>query len=939
MKNLQMGRIFLILSLCFTLTGFSQSLYNGVGHIPAASKVNWTNAGLYNPILAADHILNIVDYTTGDYNDRIEAAMDSAEANFAEGDITIIYFPAGTYTFPRTIVLRSNFIIQGEGSGSTFFEFANGKCDDGFLIQGVGELNGRPVSMDIAKTDSIIHVSDTSGYDVDDWIQFKELANPEAYVRPGYGPGKRGYATPGQVSKITNKTTGSITIKDEASKAYDKDHDLFLYKIEPVKNVGIENLSIERLPDGDGWGKGRTILFKHAVNCWVRGVDSYMTFRGHVDINASSHIEISGCYLHNAYSSCSEVSCGGGQDGFGYGITVVGTSTNCLIENNILRKNRHALLAAGGANCNVFTYNYSRENTLQWDAPIIGCIDRPGGDMILHSQYSYANLFEQNRGINILADDVHGKNGPYNAFVRNITTDDHANLKVMQQWSSLGNLEETGNDFDPLRHNYDNAPTLDVFGFLSNYTLGPTHNSAYGYFEYSDYRLDDVSYHYSSRPYFLDEGHNYYCTWPSLGPGTTSSGDPWQMIPAKYRWDYRNYGDKLTYIEPPTSHPPLPPTQNPTLSGQLTADEVWGGSIALQGDVTIPGGITLNINRGTVITFPDYVEMYVEGTLIAQGTAADQVIFTSQAQTYGNSENTYLVRFNNASSSGSIVDYCKFQYAYRGIYIDDADPIISHSEITNCYYGIYNNYAKPFFYHNTITACSYGVYNYWSDGQIMSNEFNTGSYGIYNYRSSPDIGRNKINGGAFGIWCNSYSSPKLGSYAYAVPGDNEVYNTDLVGLYAENNSNPFLGSAFCQLPGYNSFYNNLTSQVTATPNSSVLAEDNWWGTANPFSYWFSGDVDYTPYLTNPPTSKMQKSPEEEVFDTAFKRNSSDVQKSGNEIRTEAIAQLDPGWTLRQKTRFIHALIYNGDPKGALKLCKDVIKDYPDSSKTFFLRST
>jgi len=63
MKNLQTGCVFLILSFFLTLSGFSQSLYNGVGHIPAANQVNWTNAGLYNPILAADHILYIDDFT------------------------------------------------------------------------------------------------------------------------------------------------------------------------------------------------------------------------------------------------------------------------------------------------------------------------------------------------------------------------------------------------------------------------------------------------------------------------------------------------------------------------------------------------------------------------------------------------------------------------------------------------------------------------------------------------------------------------------------------------------------------------------------------------------------------------------------------------------------------------------------------------------------
>lgn len=325
--------------------------------------------------------------------------------------------------------------------------------------------------------------------------------------------------------------------------------------------------------------------------------------------------------------------------------------------------------------------------------------------------------------------------------------------------------------------------------------------------------------------------------------------------------------------------------------------------------------------------------MYVEGTLIAEGTAENPIIFTSESQTPNNIENTYLVRFNNSSSSNSVVDYCKFQYAYRGLYVNNASPTITNSEITNCYYGIYNNYANLIFHNNTVASCSYGIYNYWSDSNIRNNELDIGTYGIYNYRSSPRIKGNEIYNGAFGIRCNSYSSPQIGDYVE--PGNNEVHDNFMAGLLAENNSNPFMGFAYCGGPGYNSFVNNHQdlAEVIAGANCSILAEENWWGSVNPSSGWFSGDVDYTPYLTSPPSipSRIQKSPEETEFDAAFQNGPPSGQNTGN----EALSHYKPGWNLTQKTRFIHALIYNGDPKEALKLCKDIITDYPDSSKTFF----
>ena len=41
------------------------------------------------------------------------------------------------------------------------------------------------------------------------------------------------------------------------------------------------------------------------------------------------------------------------------------------------------------------------------------------GDLVLHGNYPYANLFEGNILQNLVVDDSHGLNGPYNTFFRN----------------------------------------------------------------------------------------------------------------------------------------------------------------------------------------------------------------------------------------------------------------------------------------------------------------------------------------------------------------------------------------------------------------------------------------------------------------------------------------------------------------------------------------
>jgi len=75
-------------------------------------------AGLYEePNSIADNVINIQSYSGSDYH-KIVAAIN--DANLLPG-MTIIYFPAGTYTIGNTInisnVKDSGIIFQGAGTG------------------------------------------------------------------------------------------------------------------------------------------------------------------------------------------------------------------------------------------------------------------------------------------------------------------------------------------------------------------------------------------------------------------------------------------------------------------------------------------------------------------------------------------------------------------------------------------------------------------------------------------------------------------------------------------------------------------------------------------------------------------------------------------------------------------------------------------------------
>jgi len=410
--------ILLIVLFSFSMKAYSQILHNNVGYIPSDCQIDWRVAGLLtNTPTVADNIYNIDD-ESGNDDDRIAAAL--LKAKNASGT-SIIYFPCRNYYFTKPINLKfntdptkdgSNIIFQGEGSDKTILNFTVTRDSACFNI--IGQTNGSTLDLDndvIMKTKSITGSLGTLS--IGDWIHLCEYSFDDNYSGNGYV---------GQINRIESVIPIGFDMTYEASKTYLEENDLWVRKILPITNVGIENLKILRLDTQKSqcyhWGEGNNINFNYAVNCWVKGIEMEYTCRHHLVISRSSHIEVSGCFIHHAR--------GYGRTSYGNGTILGSSSTNCLIENNIFRRLRHAMMVGSGANSNVFTYNFSTEQIARYHSN--ECeegTDYPDSDICLHGRYPYANLFEHNEIEFIEADDTHGLNGPYNVFFRNCVYDYH----------------------------------------------------------------------------------------------------------------------------------------------------------------------------------------------------------------------------------------------------------------------------------------------------------------------------------------------------------------------------------------------------------------------------------------------------------------------------------------------------------------------------------
>ena len=108
------------------------------------------------------------------------------------------------------------------------------------------------------------------------------------------------------------------------------------------------------------------------------------------------------------------------------------------------------------------------------------------------------------------------------------------------------------------------------------------------------------------------------------------------------------------------------------------------------GEITIPGGETLNIEPGVEVIFKGHFKLKIKGRLLAIGSPEDTITFTAQNTQTG----WYGLRFDQISDANdsSKLIYCKIQYGYAttnddlvggGILVNNFDKLlISHCLIT-----------------------------------------------------------------------------------------------------------------------------------------------------------------------------------------------------------------------------------------------------------------
>lgn len=447
-------------------------------------KVNWELAGLRESIPDFTNVSDITSFGgSGDGITWNDVPIQNAISSLA-GHSGVIYFPPGNYLFTSSIVLPDSVIIRGHSPDSTFLKFdLAGAGQDLFLVQGSMAGSATSLSQSGVRDSNKLVLNSGSGIVAGDRVRIS--MKDTALLASSWA-----YGSVGQIARIQSVAGDTFLLDSPLRMNFNISDSAKIIKMNPGHHVGFECFSIERA-DATAL-QTSNFSFNYAFCCWIKGVKSFNTNFAHVSVSASSNILISGNYFHHAFSY------GGG--GEGYGTVLQYSSGECLVENNIFNNLRHSMLLQAGSNGNVFGYNYSVNPF--WAQPPFPA--NSSGDMVLHGNYPYANLFEGNIGQNIVIDNSHGINGPFNTFFRN-----RAEL--------YGIIMNTGPATDSMNFIGNEIPNTGPF--MGNYSLAGN-----GHFEFGNNvhgsiipsgtsALADSSLYRHTAPDYFNGG----TAWPGIG--------------------------------------------------------------------------------------------------------------------------------------------------------------------------------------------------------------------------------------------------------------------------------------------------------------------------------------------------------------------------------------------------------------------------------------
>jgi hypothetical protein len=315
-----------------------------------------------------------------------------------------LYVSKGVYLFNQSIILPDSIIIQGEVDTSSLkplvvFKLSPGNNNHGMVINGSEINTNYTITYPLIQGNKKLYVSQPQLFSIGDFIRLHAF-DDSLLVNNSWA-----YHTTGQIFEIMQIEGDSLILNKPLRRSYLGNYLPVIYKITPRHQVHIKCIKIERMDSTTT--QSSNIFLNYAADCSFSGMESYKCNYAHIDIRNSIRISVENCFFKDGFSY--------GGDGKAYGIMLQSTTGDCFVHQNNFEHLRHSMILQSGANGNVLAYNYSKNPF--WSGTSLP--SNSAGDLVFHGNYVYMNLLEGNVVQNIVIDNSHGINGPFNTFYRN----------------------------------------------------------------------------------------------------------------------------------------------------------------------------------------------------------------------------------------------------------------------------------------------------------------------------------------------------------------------------------------------------------------------------------------------------------------------------------------------------------------------------------------
>jgi hypothetical protein len=365
----------------------------------SAGSDQWNGGSLpnYSSVTCSGLATGTVDQTSKINTCIANAANDSA-----------VYIPAGTYKVDGQIKLKNRVVLRGAGASATTLNLGSG----GGISAGGGSITpslqynahvaGYNISGTPKKGDTTLTIANSGDAAVNDWIAIYSDSDPSIVNSGGcnWCGENSPYHLMQQIVQITQKSGTTITISKPLYFTPYTDPEFKKYTF-GVQRAGIENIKLSTTAD---IGSGSIIDFSNALQCWVKGVETYGTGSS----SGSAHVKLRysyGCEIRDSYFNYGRSSASGAN----YGIAIMQVNSDHKIENNVLRHNRHSVVFEGGGSGCAVLYNYMDDNYTD-DLTFLG------NSRFNHGAHPFMNLFEGNIISAIAGDNVWGSSSHITVF-------------------------------------------------------------------------------------------------------------------------------------------------------------------------------------------------------------------------------------------------------------------------------------------------------------------------------------------------------------------------------------------------------------------------------------------------------------------------------------------------------------------------------------------